>query len=210
MSLKPGKRQMKSEQNKKRIYDCAIQLFREYGYQNVSIEDIVERSGTSVGTFYHYFKSKDELPILFLKTYLQNSFDEYEERVLLPNQGKGAPVLPQLSSFLLFAQKLPHEGGEEFLRVATIYMIREESGQVAYHYILDPNRAYARICRQLLEEGQRRGEIRTDKSSHELFEMISVFSNGIDQFCYLSREEDSLPDAYFPMLQDFLDRMLAV
>lgn len=209
MSLKPGKRQLKSEKNRKLIYDCAIKLFRQYGYQNVAIEDIVEASGTSVGTFYHYFKSKDELPILFLRTYLQSAFDEYEERVLRPNRETDAPILPQLSSFLLFAQGLPHEGGEDFLRAATIYMLREETGQVAYHYMLDPNRSYACICRQLLEEGQKRGEIRTDRTPEQLLEMISIFSNGIDQQCYLSREPAPALDTFRALLQDFVDRILA-
>ena len=209
MSLKPGKRQLKSEKNRNLIYNCAIRLFREHGYQKVSVEDIVEASGTSVGTLYHYFKSKDELPVLFLTTYLQQSFDEYEERVLVPNQESDVPVLHQLYAFLIFAQGLPHEGGEEFLRAATIYMLREETGQVAYHYILNPDRSYARICRKLLEEGQKKGEIRTDRTPEELFEMISVFSNGIDQLCYLNHDEISVTEVYGGMLQDFVDRMLA-
>ena len=163
MSLKPGKRQIRSDKNKKLIYTCAIRLFREHGYQNVSVEDIVEASGMSVGTFYHYFKSKDELPVLFLETYLQNSFDEYEERVLIPNHESRVPILDQLCAFLIFAQSLPHEGGEDFLRVATMYMLKEGSEEVAYHYILDPDRPFARICRKLLREGQSCGEIRSDK-----------------------------------------------
>lgn len=209
MSLKPGKRQIRSDKNKKLIYTCAIRLFREHGYQNVSVEDIVEASGMSVGTFYHYFKSKDELPVLFLETDLQNSFDEYEERVLIPNHESRVPILDQLCAFLIFAQSLPHEGGEDFLRVATMYMLKEGSEEVAYHYILDPDRPFARICRKLLREGQSCGEIRSDKTPEELFELISIFSNGIDQLCYMSRIDISVDEVYGGALEDFINRMIA-
>ena len=144
-----------------------------------------------------------------LETYLQKSFEEYEERVLIPNAGSDVPILDQLSAFLMFAQGLPHEGGREFLRVATIYMLRDEVGDAAYNYILNPSRPYARICRQLIEEGQKRGEIRADKTPEELFDLISIFSNGIDQLCYMSREEVSVLETYSGALQDFVRRMMA-
>lgn len=209
MPLKPGKRQLKSEQNKARIYQSAMKLFHEYGYQNVAIEDIVKASGTSVGSFYHYFKSKDALVILFLETYFQSSFNEYEERVLNDSLDSEVPILSQLCDFLIFSIGLPHEGGEEFLRAATMYMLREESGQVAFHYMLDPERPFARVCRKLLQEGQRRGEIRTDKTPDELLELISIFSNGIDQMCYMSRKEIAVKTVYSGAIEDFVHRMLS-
>lgn len=47
---------MKSEIIKK-----AFELFMERGFENVSVNDIVEALGISKGGFYHHFKSKDEL-----------------------------------------------------------------------------------------------------------------------------------------------------
>ena len=58
-----------------RIINAAWSLFYEQSYEETTIEQIVERSGTSRGSFYHYFKGKDEL--LGSVSYL---FDEkYEE-----------------------------------------------------------------------------------------------------------------------------------
>ncbi|MFW5695011.1 MAG: TetR/AcrR family transcriptional regulator [Alkalispirochaeta sp.] len=37
-----------------------MELFSRYGYRDVSVEDIVRRAGLSVGTFYKYFRSKEE------------------------------------------------------------------------------------------------------------------------------------------------------
>ena len=44
-----------------RILDAAYQLFLEQGYDEVSIQEIATRSGVAKGTFYLYFRDKDEL-----------------------------------------------------------------------------------------------------------------------------------------------------
>ena len=46
---------------KGRIVDAAWELFYEQGYENTTIDEIVERSETSKGSFYHYFEGKDAL-----------------------------------------------------------------------------------------------------------------------------------------------------
>jgi len=45
---------------KKIVVDHAKALFLEKGIQQTSIQDIIERSGISKGTFYNYFSSKNE------------------------------------------------------------------------------------------------------------------------------------------------------
>lgn len=43
------------------LLDTAQQLFFQKGYHNTSVNDIIEAVGIAKGTFYHYFKTKDEL-----------------------------------------------------------------------------------------------------------------------------------------------------
>ena len=50
-----------SRNTKGRIVNAAWELFYEQGYDDTTIDDIVERSETSKGSFYHYFESKDAL-----------------------------------------------------------------------------------------------------------------------------------------------------
>lgn len=57
---------------KLRVIKAAHQLFTEKGYQATSIQDILDYSGISKGTFYNYFSSKSELLIaLFTSIYKQ-------------------------------------------------------------------------------------------------------------------------------------------
>ena len=50
-----------SQNTKKKIVSAAWKLFYDQGYDNTTIDDIVFDSGTSKGSFYHYFSGKDAL-----------------------------------------------------------------------------------------------------------------------------------------------------
>ncbi|MCR8631432.1 FAD-dependent oxidoreductase [Paenibacillus radicis (ex Xue et al. 2023)] len=54
---------MRAATRKKREYmiEVALQLFMARGYEQVSVDDIISATNTSKGTFYHYFKGKDEI-----------------------------------------------------------------------------------------------------------------------------------------------------
>ncbi len=51
----------KSRNTKGKIVSAAWKLFYQQGYDDTTIEEIVEESGTSRGSFYHYFDGKDAL-----------------------------------------------------------------------------------------------------------------------------------------------------
>lgn len=48
-------------ERKKEIMDTAQSLFYQRGYENTSVNFIIETIGISKGTFYYYFKSKEDL-----------------------------------------------------------------------------------------------------------------------------------------------------
>ena len=59
--LPPGKREQTKAQNRLAILDAAREVFAELGYDNVTVRDIIRRTGLAAGTFYNYFKSKEEV-----------------------------------------------------------------------------------------------------------------------------------------------------
>ena len=63
------------------IIDTAAKVFAEKGYHNTSVKDIVEEASVSVGSFYFYFKGKEEL---FIELYLSTAkeFQNSAEQVL--------------------------------------------------------------------------------------------------------------------------------
>ncbi|CAM3581241.1 TetR/AcrR family transcriptional regulator [Cytobacillus oceanisediminis] len=66
---------------KQLVIKKAHQLFLDKGYQATSIQDILEYTGISKGTFYNYFSSKNELLISIFKTLHKKM--EYERNQLL-------------------------------------------------------------------------------------------------------------------------------
>ncbi|MEB7886554.1 TetR/AcrR family transcriptional regulator [Serratia fonticola] len=49
------------EQRRAEILQAASELFQEIGYESTSVDSIVRSAGIAKGTFYYYFKSKDEV-----------------------------------------------------------------------------------------------------------------------------------------------------
>ncbi|HUS24304.1 MAG TPA: helix-turn-helix domain-containing protein [Candidatus Binatia bacterium] len=58
---KTGKRERNKVANRGAILDAARQCFLERGYDAVTIRDVVRQSGLAAGTFYNYFRTKEEL-----------------------------------------------------------------------------------------------------------------------------------------------------
>lgn len=53
--------------NRQRLLDCALELFSRYGYDAVSVREVVEQAGVTKPTLYHYFDSKRGLLDALLK-----------------------------------------------------------------------------------------------------------------------------------------------
>jgi len=51
----------KHEIRKQEILDAAQSLFFQKGYENTTIQDIIDKLGIAKGTFYHYFDSKAKM-----------------------------------------------------------------------------------------------------------------------------------------------------
>jgi AcrR family transcriptional regulator len=67
---------------KQHVIKMAHQLFIEKGFQSTSIQDILDYSGISKGTFYNYFSSKNELLIALFKTIYKKMEQERNELLI--------------------------------------------------------------------------------------------------------------------------------
>ena len=57
----PKRQQQKSKETKERIFRAAKRILKKKGYEELSIKNICEEAGVSNGSFYHHFKTKDDL-----------------------------------------------------------------------------------------------------------------------------------------------------
>jgi TetR/AcrR family transcriptional regulator, fatty acid metabolism regulator protein len=75
-----GMLSMKGELRKNQIITCATKLFAKNGYYNTHVETILKEAKIGKGTFYLYFKNKEELFISILVNFL----DEWEQAAQVP------------------------------------------------------------------------------------------------------------------------------
>lgn len=66
---------------KERIVETSIQLFDKKGFTGTSIKEIVEELNVTKGTFYYYFKSKEELLKDIHLTYIDDLIEQ--QKVIL-------------------------------------------------------------------------------------------------------------------------------
>ena len=160
----------KTKTTKKKIVSAAWRLFYEQGYDNTTVDDIVEESGTSKGSFYHYFDGKDAL-----LSSLSILFDEkYEE------------LWPGIPAEMDSLEKLAYLTRELFGfiedTVSLELLARLFSSQLitkGERHLLDHNRVYYRVLRTILAEGQQRGQIRDDVTVNELCKLYALLERGL-------------------------------
>nr|WP_325300564.1 helix-turn-helix domain-containing protein [uncultured Dysosmobacter sp.] len=178
---------------KGRIISAAWKLFYEQGYEDTTVEDIVFESETSKGSFYHYFDGKDAL----LGT-LANVFDEkYEELRTVMDPSLNAMEKLIYLNHELFAMI---DGGVSMDLLArllsTQLLARGEK------HLLDRNRTYFKLLRQIISEGQKAGQLRTDKSVNEILKVYALWERALLYDWCLSNGEYSLvayTDSVTPM-----------
>lgn len=130
---------------KGKIVSAAWQLFYQQGYDDTTVEEIVEASGTSRGSFYHYFDGKDAL--LSSLSYL---FDEKYDELAETMDASLTPV-----------EKLIFMNQELFLMIDNTVSVDLLSQLFATQLItsgekhmMSPSRTYYKLLRQVVSEGK--------------------------------------------------------
>lgn len=178
---------------KGRIISAAWRLFYEQGYEDTTVEDIVFESETSKGSFYHYFDGKDAL----LGT-LAYVFDEkYEALMEVMDPSMTAMEKLIYLNHELFAMI---DGGISMDLLArllsTQLLARGEK------HLLDRNRTYFKLLRQIISQGQKDGQLRADRTVNEIVKAYALWERALLYDWCLSGGEYSLvayTDSVTPM-----------
>ena len=87
-----------SVNTKEKILQSAIEIFSEKGFVKTKVSDIVSNAGLSQGTFYTYFKSKDECFIELLTYLHQSTLRQMEE--LIEYYQEGSLIIELMEFFI--------------------------------------------------------------------------------------------------------------
>ena len=183
-----------------RIVSAAWKLFYEQGYDDTTVEEIVEESGTSKGSFYHYFSGKDAL-----LSSLSDLFDDkYQE------------LIPTLEEDMDSFDKLMYLNQELFLMidnsVSLDLVARMYSSQLVTageKHLMDHNRLYYKLLRQIVSEGQKKGELRADATVNEIVKAYALCERALIYDWCISNGDYSLSQYAKTMMPVFLGNFRA-
>lgn len=159
-----------SRNTRMKIINAAWELFYENGYESTTIEEIVERSETSKGTFYHHFSGKDAL-LSTLSYLFDDKYESLENEIDL--NGDAFQTLLMLNRELFFMIEN---------RISLDLLARMYSTQLVTtgdKHLLDNNRTYFKLLRKVIIHGQQNGYLRADVSINEILKAYALFERAL-------------------------------
>jgi AcrR family transcriptional regulator len=63
----------RAEDTRRRIYEAAMESFREKGFEETTMRDVAAKAGVALGGAYYYFSSKDAIVLEFYRQMQENS-----------------------------------------------------------------------------------------------------------------------------------------
>lgn len=156
----------KNNRNTKgRIVSAAWKLFYDKGYDDTTIEDIVWESGTSKGSFYHYFESKDAL-LSSLSYLFDNKYEELEKQI--PEDMNAIDTLLFLNTELFDMIENSIDIGLLSRLFSTQLITKGEQS------LLDRDRFYYKFIKKIVALGQERGEITNSMTAKEIMRFYAL------------------------------------
>lgn len=131
---------------KKKMMDGAICLFREKGYEAVSIGNICDCFGVTRGSFYHHFNSKEDLLLLWIKEKTDEMNQGYREE---PTKSAKENLRTLLLGYAAFVEDV----GSDLMHSTLGAMAGGD--RTVWYEILDPlvGNSAARLLEKCLKEG---------------------------------------------------------
>ena len=114
-----SKQQLKSKETKAKIFRAAKHILQKQGYEQLSIKNICEEAGVSNGSFYHHFKTKDDL----LSYYIEEQPSINPDLLDMPQNAAEAKaaIIQVYLNYVHYCQEL----GVEFM--SNYYMTKNQS-----------------------------------------------------------------------------------
>lgn len=157
-------RAKQAEATKNKIYECGVNLIREYGFDQVTVEQIAKEAGVSVGTYYYYFQSKFDLFSEIFKR-ADEYFQTHVEGCL-----KAEDALEQIVEFFDKYADFNILNGIEMVK--KLYTADNKM-------FLTKGRAMQNILTALIEKGQVHERISKTLSSQEITNALFVTARGV-------------------------------
>ena len=166
----PSLREKKNLAVKQALFDAAMDLFKEKGFDGTSVDEIAEKAGYSRATYFNHFGTKHGV-LRFHGQRLQSRVE-----ALFAQADADSPPLDRIRQLLL---AMAREADSHCDELKLIYMYSHNDPE----YLLRPTPARMRVfelVQELVTAAQQAGQMRRDMASKVLaFHISSTYQSAV-------------------------------
>lgn len=182
----------KGMQTREKIFQAALSLIQDRGYDQTKLNDICRAAGIASGTFYHHFASKQDILVEYVKEESRDLMNYYKS---LPTESYAEAFLQVMDYQATYFERK----GTEF--VANFYAIMLLSRNSVYNY---GEFSLISILYECFEKGQKQGEFTQQFPPDYMFELaIGLLYMTTSYWCIDSSGMD-LRQAIRPRMENLL------
>ncbi len=178
----------KQAQTKKQLLDAAIEIFHKKGFQKARVSDIVAEAGLAQGTFYLYFKSKEEI---FL--HICSEFTGLFSSVLIENNHifEGDSIEIIRDNMQRYLQRLVTLFLSNTKMTRLVFWEGNGYGGQFNDIYEDIHIQFVEIIRQRLEKAMESGLFRFDDAETVAAILLGLFDRTLFHFTEVKKEVDA-------------------
>lgn len=187
------------DERKNEIIDTAARLFVQKGYDKCSVNDILQSIGIAKGTFYHYFKSKEEV----IDAVNNKATNLIKERIAEVDKMKDLSPIDRLIHVFL-AMRIEDQMAEGLLTE----IHRPENALLHQKSLVSTVDAVTPVLTRIVEEGNKAGTFHCTSPKHYMKIFLTAMITLTDDGIFNVPEEEQ--EAQFLSLLELLELMLQV
>ena len=169
---------------RKELLAIAEKVFLEKGYEQANVDDILKASGFSKGSFYHYFKTKEEVLTASIENLLDESVDFLQP--IVDDRNLGA-----MEKFKKFMKQKSHFQATK-LQYATLLGKLMQSGVFQQKYMFAMSQKMVPLFAKIIQQGKDEGVFHVDypyETADILIRAITGVPNSYAYAEYMSDDE---------------------
>lgn len=162
--VKVTNRKLQAQATYENIYNAAMSLVEKEGFKNITVRKICEKAGVSIGSFYNYFNSKEDI--------LNEIFKKADDFFLnvVANNLDGENAKEKIVKFFIYYAE---------------YCKRDKLDQLKQIYntsnpmFIKKGRPMQEVLKKVVEEGIEKGELITDMTPDEVVKFFFIALRGV-------------------------------
>lgn len=172
---KTSHRKKQANETKNKIYKTAGGLFRKHGFENVSVDSIVEAAGVAKGSFYVHFDSKYSLATALINDYVSEVDLDYKSYIgSFDDHSTASDILISLVGNI--ADIINLTIGYDNMK--TVYKA-QITKTINTDAVMSYNREIYKLFSDIISKGIQQGEFKTDISADILTRHFIMAIRGI-------------------------------